>query len=126
PGALPGPAEQQRFHAEVEAAASLQHPNIVRVHEFGEADGCPFYSMDFIDGESLARRLRAGPLPGKLAARYVLAVAHAIQHAHDHGILHRDLKPENVLIDAEGTPFVTDFGLAKRLGADASKTRTGA
>jgi tRNA A-37 threonylcarbamoyl transferase component Bud32 len=126
PGALPGPAELRRFHAEVEAAAGLQHPNIVRVHEVGEAEGCPYYSMDFIDGQSLAQRLRAGPLPGKLAAQYVVAVARAIQHAHDHGILHRDLKPENVLIDAAGTPFVTDFGLAKRLGADASRTRTGA
>jgi hypothetical protein len=126
PGALPGPAELRRFHAEVEAAAALQHPNIVRVYEVGEVDGCPYYSMDLVEGGSLAQRLRAGPLPGRVAAGYLAAVARAIQHAHDHGILHRDLKPENVLIDPDDRPVVTDFGLAKRLGADAQRTRTGA
>ena len=126
PGALPNADDLRRFQGEVEAVAGLQHPNIVRVYEVGEADGCPFYSMDFIDGQSLAQTINAGPLPSKLAARHVLAVAAAIQHAHDHGILHRDLKPANVLIDADGRAFVTDFGLAKRLADDATRTRTGA
>jgi tRNA A-37 threonylcarbamoyl transferase component Bud32 len=126
PGALPDVADLRRFQAEVEAVAGLQHANIVRVYEVGEADGCPYYSMDFVDGQSLEQALKSGPLPGKLAARHVLAVARAIQHAHDHGILHRDLKPGNVLIDHEGRAVVTDFGLAKRLGADVARTRTGA
>jgi predicted Ser/Thr protein kinase len=137
PGALPGADDLRRFQAEVEAAAVLQHPNIVRVYEVGACDGSPYYSMDYIDGQSLAQRLRSGPLPGKVAARHVLAVAAAIQHAHDHGILHRDLKPANVLIDREGRAVVTDFGLAKRVAsgggpshgsnlAAADLTRTGA
>jgi tRNA A-37 threonylcarbamoyl transferase component Bud32 len=126
PGSLATEADLQRFKTEAEATAGLRHPNIVTVHEVGESDGCHYYSMDFIDGVSLADRLAAGPLPGRAAARYVEAVARAIQHAHQHGILHRDLKPSNILIDKGDGPHVTDFGLAKRLHGDSRQTRTGA
>lgn len=116
----------QRFRTEAEAAGRLQHPNIVRVHEVGEVEGQHFFSMEFIDGQSLAQQVRGGgPLPGRVAARYVRLIARAIHHAHRHGILHRDLKPSNILIDTEDEPRVTDFGLAKRLGGDSERTRTG-
>ncbi len=125
PGSLPDGSDLARFRTEAEATASLRHPGIVAVHEVGELEGRPFFSMDFIEGGSLATLLRDGPLTGKTAARHVLAVARAIQHAHEHGILHRDLKPANVLLDEQGLPHVTDFGLARRLGQDG-RTRTGA
>lgn len=116
----------QRFRTEAEAAGRLQHPNIVRVHEVGEFEGQHFFSMEFIDGQSLAQHVQeGGPLPGRVAARYVRLIARAIHHAHRHGILHRDLKPSNILIDNEDEPRVTDFGLAKRLGGDSDRTRTG-
>jgi tRNA A-37 threonylcarbamoyl transferase component Bud32 len=126
PGDLAGPEDLLRFRTEAEATAALQHPHIVRVHEVGEVEGRPFFSMDFIDGGSLAQKLADGPLPGQVAARYVGAVARAIHYAHGHRILHRDLKPSNILLDAEGQPHVTDFGLAKRMDVDAGQTRTGA
>jgi serine/threonine protein kinase len=125
PNAVAGTGDLQRFRTEVEATACLQHPNIVRVYEVGEADGRPYYSMDYIDGPSLSQRLTDGPLPGKDAARYLVAVAQAMQHAHDHGILHRDLKPSNILLDGSDRPHVTDFGLAKRLGVNSGQTATG-
>ena len=126
PTGLAGPEELRRFQTEAEATAALQHPHIVRVHEVGAVDGQPFFTMDFIGGGSLAARLADGPLPGKVAARYVLSIARALQYAHDHRILHRDLKPSNILLDDEGEPHVSDFGLAKRLDVDAGQTRTGA
>jgi hypothetical protein len=126
PGSLAGDDDLRRFHTEAESTARLLHPAIVRVHEVGLADGQHFYSMDYIDGPSLSQQLSAGPLPGKTAARHVAAVARAIQHAHRHGILHRDLKPSNILLDTEEQPHVTDFGLAKKLGADSAQTATGA
>jgi serine/threonine protein kinase len=104
PGSLASAADLARFKTEAEATAGLRHPGIVTVHEVGECDGCHYYSMDFIDGVSLGQRLSGGPLPGRVAARYVAAVAAAMQHAHQHGILHRDLKPANILVDAGGTP----------------------
>ena len=114
-----------RFRTEAEAAGRLQHPNIVAVHEVGEIDGQHFFSMEFIDGTSLAQRLRAGPLPGRTAARYIRQVARAVHCAHQNGTLHRDLKPGNIMIDRSDEPHVTDFGLAKRLGEDSGQTRTG-
>ena len=126
PGALPGPSELQRFHSEAEAAAKLHHSNIVSVHRVGVIDGRPFYSMDYIEGPSLAQRLAQGPLPGRLAARYLASVARAIHYAHLQGILHRDLKPGNILLDAADQPHVADFGLAKQLHTDTGQTRTGA
>jgi serine/threonine protein kinase len=114
-----------RFRTEAEAAARLQHPHIVAVHDVGAIDGQHYFSMDFIEGISLAQKLQNGPLPGRTAARYVRLIARAIHHAHKQGILHRDLKPSNILIDAEDEPHITDFGLAKRLGGDSGQTRTG-
>jgi hypothetical protein len=125
PGALADAAELQRFKVEAEAAACLQHPNIVSVHGVGVQDGRHYYSMDFIDGMTLSQRLAKAPLPNHTAARYLLSIARAIDHAHKHGILHRDLKPANVLLDGEDQPHVADFGLAKQLRAGQGNTRTG-
>jgi eukaryotic-like serine/threonine-protein kinase len=115
----------ERFRTEARAAAALQHPNIVSVHEVGECEGQPFYTMDFVEGRSLADLVRIGPLPVQVAARYVEQVAHAIHFAHEHGVLHRDLKPSNVLIDPLDQPRVTDFGIAKQLGENSALTLTG-
>jgi hypothetical protein len=126
PGHVSKAEDLQRFRTEAESTACLQHPHIVAVHAVGEVDGQLFFSMDFIDGPSLAKRLAEGPLPGPAAAGYVRTIARAVHHAHQRGILHRDLKPSNILLDAADQPHVTDFGLAKRLGADSGQTRTGA
>jgi serine/threonine protein kinase len=125
-GELAGEADVQRFHAEARLAAGLQHPNIVAVHEVGEHDGRHYFSMDYVEGKSLADLVREQPLPPARAARYVSQVAEAIHYAHCQGTLHRDLKPGNVLIDAADQPRVTDFGLARRLDRDARLTATGA
>ncbi len=126
PGRLANPEDLHRFRTEAEATARLQHPNIVTVYDVGEVDGQHFYSMDFIDGPSLSKKLAHGPLPGRAAARYVRTIARAMHHAHCHGILHRDLKPSNILLDCRDEPHITDFGLAKKIGGDSSQTRTGA
>ncbi|HRY51361.1 MAG TPA: protein kinase [Candidatus Paceibacterota bacterium] len=109
------PESKRRFRAEAEAAASLQHPNIVAIHDIGEFEGQPFFSMDYIEGQDLSRLVGSNPLPAPKAVSYLKAVAQAVHYAHQHGILHRDLKPSNILIDAFDQPRVTDFGLAKRL-----------
>ncbi len=114
-----------RFRAEANAAASLQHPNIVAIHRVGEEEGQPYFTMDLIDGSDLADLTRSGPLPPKQSARYIKEVAEAIQHSHERGVLHRDLKPSNVLIDAFGQPRITDFGLAKQLSGESGLTATG-
>ena len=106
-----------RFTIEAEAAARLDHPNIVRIHEIGDSNGQPFFSMDLIDGESLHAKLANGGFPGdeRAMSRFMAAVARAVHHAHVRGVVHRDLKPANILIDAKGEPHLTDFGLAKIL-----------
>ena len=116
----------ERFRSEASAAAVLQHAHIVKVHRVGCHDGRHFFSMDYIEGLSLAQRLREGPLPGREAAQHLATIARAIHHAHEHGILHRDLKPGNILIDLAGRPHVTDFGLAKHFSRDDGHTKTGA
>ena len=115
-----------RFRAEAAAAAALQHPNIVAIHDVGVHDGNHFFSMDYVEGQNLAQLVGNRPLPAQKAARYMKLIAEAIHYAHEQGILHRDLKPSNVLVDA-GTdqPRVTDFGLAKWLDGQSSLTLTG-
>jgi WD40 repeat protein len=119
-GTFASAREVQRFRAEAEAAANLDHPNIVPIFEVGEHDGQQYFSMKFVEGDSLARRPRGEP-PAEVAG--LIAVARAVHHAHQHGVLHRDMKPSNVLVDPGGTWYVTDFGLAKRL-ADAGRSLT--
>ncbi|HSU56829.1 MAG TPA: protein kinase [Candidatus Dormibacteraeota bacterium] len=114
-----------RFRAEAEAAARLQHPNIVSIHETGEQDGQPYFSMEYVEGGNLATLVCEKPLPAKRAADYVKTIAGAIHYAHEQGILHRDLKPSNILIDAADQPHITDFGLAKWMQRESFLTLTG-
>jgi serine/threonine protein kinase len=116
----------RRFRGEAAAAAILQHPNIVAVHEVDVHEGQHFLSMDHVQGQNLAQRVGHRPLSAAQAAGYVKLIAEAIHYAHGQGVLHRDLKPSNVLIDAAtDEPRVTDFGLAKRLDGESSLTVTG-
>ncbi len=124
-GQLASTEEVQRFYLEAEAAAQLEHPNIVPIFEVGEQAGQPFFSMSFVDGGSLAQRVREGPLPPREAAGLVEQIARAVGHAHDHGIIHRDLKPANILLDKDGNPKVSDFGLAKKVAGDSNLTVAG-
>lgn len=124
-GPFASAAATERFLAEAQAAASLQHPNIVAIHQVGEQEGQPFFSMDLVEGKSLGEMLREGPFEPRRAARYLKTIAEAVHYAHQKGILHRDLKPSNVLVDATDEPRITDFGLAKRLTDDGDLTVSG-
>jgi serine/threonine-protein kinase len=145
---LASPDQVRRFHAEARAAARLQHPHIVQVHDAGQVHGQHYFVMEYVDGPSLADLLDNGPLPPVSAARLLATVARAVAHLHEQGIVHRDLKPANILLSAESqragaasqasagskveaelsklVPKVTDFGLAKMLGGGSDVTRTGA
>jgi serine/threonine-protein kinase len=124
-GPYAGPEERERFLREAEAIAGLCHANIVQVHDVGDLDGRPYFTMEYVEGGSLAQKLAGTPQPGSQAAALLAAIAGAIQVAHQSGIVHRDLKPANILLMPDGTPKVTDFGLARRLEGDGGLTVTG-
>jgi serine/threonine protein kinase len=119
-------ADLDRFRTEAEAVARLLHPNIVQVYETGTHAGLPYFSLEFCPGGSLDRKLDGTPWEPSAAAALIETLARAIQHAHDHGIVHRDLKPGNILLAADGTTKVTDFGLAKRLDSTIARSLPGA
>jgi len=124
-GMLASVDEVKRFFAEARAAAKLHHPNIVSIYHFGHREGHHFFSMEYVSGTDLARKIEAAPLAPAEAARYVRDMARAIDYAHRHGVLHRDLKPANVLIDEGDNIHISDFGLAKQIDTDSSLTGSG-
>jgi tetratricopeptide (TPR) repeat protein/predicted Ser/Thr protein kinase len=120
-----GPQQRRRFQSEAEALAQLQHPNIVQIYEIGEHEGRLFFSLEYVAGRSLADKLAGTPQPTAMSAQLTELLSRAVYAANNQGIVHRDLKPANVLICEDGTPKVTDFGLAKQLDAGAVETKTG-
>ena len=123
---LDTPGLAQRFRNEAEAAAHLDHPNIVPVYEVGEHEGQQFFSMKLVDGGSLARNAEPFQTDPRRATALLIALARAVHHAHQRGILHRDLKPANILLNNQGQPFVGDFGLARPVERDGGLTESGA
>jgi WD40 repeat protein len=124
-GQLANDIDVKRFYTEAEAAANLDHPGIVPIYEVGQHEGQHYFSMGFIEGQSLSHRLAEGPLPPRQAAELMMKVAEAIDYAHQRGVIHRDLKPANVLLDPKGNPRLTDFGLAKKIQGDSGLTGSG-
>jgi len=125
-GAYAQPEELERFLREAETVAGLRHANIVQVHEAGDVDGRPYFTMEFVEGGSLVQKLAGTPQPARQAAALMVGVAEAVHAAHKRGIVHRDLKPGNILLTADGAPKITDFGLARRLEGAAGLTQSGA
>src|SRR6266481_305135 len=114
----------KRFRLEAEAAARLEHPGIVPIHEVGERDGSCYFSMQFIEGGQLDEVVRREPMPIRRAVELIANVARTVHYAHEHGILHRDIKPGNILLDKDGEPHLTDFGLARLVESESSVTHT--
>ena len=125
-GHLASPESVRRFQTEARAAARLRHSNIVHIHDVGQFNGQDFFAMEYIEGPSLAQRIQQGSTDVNAAARLVSTVSRAVEHLHQQGIVHRDLKPSNILLDADGRPYVTDFGLAKVFSEGVDMTATGA
>src|SRR5262249_19340223 len=124
-GAYASPTDRARFQREAEAVAALRHPNVVQVYDSGEAGGRPYFTMEFVEGGTLADKLARTPLAARPAADLVAALAEAVHAAHASGVVHRDLKPANVLLTADGTPKVTDFGLARYVEGGPELTLSG-
>jgi tetratricopeptide (TPR) repeat protein/tRNA A-37 threonylcarbamoyl transferase component Bud32 len=120
-----GMLERTRFQREAEAVAGLQHPNIVQIHEVNDLDGRMYFTMEYVEGGTLAEKLNGTPQPGRQAAALVATLARGVEAAHQGGIIHRDLKPSNILLTSDGIPKISDFGLARRLNADSGLTWTG-
>jgi eukaryotic-like serine/threonine-protein kinase len=125
-GAYASPQERERFLREAEAVAGLRHANIVQVHDVGDHEGKPYFTMEYVEGGNLAQQLAGTPQPGRQAAALVATLAEALWVAHLDGIVHRDLKPANILLTADGTPKIADFSLARRLDGEAGLTLSGA
>src|ERR1700720_130497 len=117
-------AHLKRFRLEAEAAASLEHPGIVPIHEVGERDGSCYFSMKFVEGGQLDEVAKRQPIPIRQAVELIAKVARTVHYAHEHGILHRDIKPGNILLDQKGEPHLTDFGLARLVESESTVTRT--
>src|SRR6516225_11905360 len=125
-GAYAGPHERARFQREAEVVASLRHAHIVQVHDVGDHEGRPYFTMELLEGGSLAQALAGPPQPARQAAALLTTLAEAVQVAHRGGIVHRDLKPANILLTVEGTPKVADFGLARPFEGEPALTLSGA
>src|SRR5437867_2462962 len=117
-------AHLRRFRLEAEAAARLEHPGIVPIHEVGERDGQCYFSMKFVEGGQLDQVARRQPMPPRHATELIAKVARIVHYAHEHHILHRDIKPGNILLDPKGEPHLTDFGLARLVETESTVTRT--
>ncbi len=124
-GPRAGSEVEARFRKEAEAAARLHHPNIVEIHDIGEFEGRPFFTLELVEGGDLSREMAGVPMSPRRAAQLTETLAHTMHYAHERGIIHRDLKPANVLLTPEGVPKIADFGLAKHLGSDCDQTRSG-
>ena len=119
------PRDLDRFSREARTLAELHHPNIVQIFDVGDYKGCPYFTMEYLNGGRLSDRVKERPLPAKDAARMIATFADAIHTAHQSGIIHRDLTPTNVLFTADGVPKITDFGLARHLHDTSHLTLTG-